>query len=185
MVWLRMALLVLGLGGSTAAAAAGACAPALDFHLRPLDGQEPVHLCQAHKGQVVLIVNTASKCAFTPQYEGLEAMYARYQARGFSVVGLPSNDFGNQEPGSEKRIKDFCRLTYSVRFPMYEKTHAARAKADPIYQYLGQATGEYPQWNFHKYLLDRQGRVVASFASHIPPDDPKLVQAVERELARD
>ncbi len=158
------------------------CSPALDFSIRSLNGSDPVRLCDRYQGDVVLIVNTASKCAFTPQYEGLEALHENYKARGLAVLGFPSNDFGGQEPGTEKQIQTFCRLTYGVKFPMFEKTHAAKPQADPLYRYLGEVAGEYPRWNFHKYLLDREGRLVGSFGSHVRPDDPKLVKAIEELL---
>jgi glutathione peroxidase len=158
------------------------CPSTLDFQLRPLGKTEPVDLCQLYQGKVVLVVNTASKCAFTPQYDGLEALYARFKDRGLVVLGFPSNDFGSQEPGSEKQITEFCRMTYGVQFPMFEKTHAAERNADPIYKILGDTAGEYSQWNFHKYLLDRQGRVVGSFRSQVKPNDPKLIQAIEGHL---
>jgi len=158
------------------------CPPALDFTLRSLDETRDVNLCQAYRGKVLLIVNTASKCAFTPQYEGLEDLYARYREQGLVVLGFPSNDFANQEPGSETQIKRFCRLTYGVQFPMFAKTRVRAANADPLYRYLGQAAGEFPAWNFHKYLLDRQGNVTASYASHIRPDAPALITQIERLL---
>ncbi|MCU0767139.1 MAG: glutathione peroxidase [Gammaproteobacteria bacterium] len=158
------------------------CPPTLDFTLRPLGSNEPERLCDRHAGKVVLIVNTASKCGFTPQFEGLEALHARYHARGFAVLGMPSNDFGAQDPGTEAQIQDFCRLTYGVQFPMYEKTRAAQPAASPLYRALGELAGEYPRWNFHKYLLDRQGRLVGSFPSAVEPDDPRLVRAIEEVL---
>ncbi len=161
---------------------ASTCPKTLDFEMRPLNGGEPVNLCDAYLGKVVLMVNTASYCAFTPQYEGLEALYERYKDRGFVVLGFPSNDFGGQEPGTEKQIKDFCRLTYGVQFPMYQKMHAARDRADPLYRVLGELAGEYPRWNFHKYLLDREGRLVASFPSAVRPEGARLVEAIESQL---
>lgn len=164
------------------AAAPPACAPTLDFHLRPLAGEGTTHLCEAHAGKVVLIVNTASKCGYTHQYEGLEALYRRYQDRGLVVIGLPSNDFGAQEPGSEQEIQRFCRLTYSVEFPMYEKVHVAREQAHPLIRALAEATGDYPQWNFHKYLLDRSGRVVASWPSKVEPLSDAVVKRIEELL---
>jgi glutathione peroxidase len=153
------------------AAAEPGCPAPLDFRVRPLTGATPVDLCEAFRGKVVLVVNTASKCAFTAQYEGLENLYSRYRERGLVVAGFPSNDFGNQEPGSEKQVRDFCRLTYGVQFPMFAKTRVVGASADPFYQYLARATGEAPRWNFHKYLLDRDGRVVASLPSQVGPND--------------
>ena len=158
------------------------CPEALNFEVRPLLGEEPVSLCEAYRGKVVLVVNTASKCAFTSQYEGLEAMYAKYKDRGLVVLGFPSNDFGNQEPGSEKQIQTFCRMTYGVQFPMFAKTQVREGAADPLYQHLGEVSGEYPRWNFHKYLLDRDGRLIGSYQSQVAPDDPRLVSAVEAAL---
>lgn len=166
-----------------AAETASACAPALDFRVEPLGGGEPVHLCEAYADKVVLIVNTASKCAFTDQYAGLEAMYDRYRDQGLVVLGFPSNDFGNQEPGDADQIRDFCRLTYSVEFPMFAKTHVRGDRAHPLYRHLAATAGDYPQWNFHKYLIGRDGRLVASFASHVPPQSSALAEAVRGALA--
>lgn len=162
--------------------ALAACPATLDYRMRPLGQHEPVDLCQLYAGKVVLVVNTASKCGYTPQFDGLEALYDRYRDRGLVVLGFPSEDFGKQEFADEAQIQSFCRLTYGVRFPMFEKTHAARDQADPIYRRLGELAGEYPQWNFHKYLLDRQGRLVGSYRSHVGPDDPGLVKAIEELL---
>lgn len=172
---------VIALLGS-AAAAAEECPAALDFYQRPLLGDKPVHLCEEFRGSVVLVVNTASKCAYTPQYEGLEEIYASYRERGLVVAGFPSNDFGAQEPGSEKQVQDFCRLTYGVQFPMFAKTRVLGPDAEPFYQYLAGVTGDTPRWNFHKYLLDRQGRVVASFPSQVGPQDERLITAIEALL---
>lgn len=158
------------------------CPVNLDYQLRPLGEEKRVHLCEEYRGKAVLIVNTASKCGYTNQYEGLEAMYDRLKDQGLVVLGFPSNDFGSQEPGTEKQIQSFCRLTYGVRFPMFEKTHASKAKADPLYRRLGELAGEYPQWNFHKYLLNREGELVGSFRSHISPSNPQLVKAIEDVL---
>ena len=166
-----------------ATAPAMACPELLDDSYRPLAGKEPVRLCDRFAGQVLLVVNTASKCGFTPQYEGLEAMHQQSSGRGFAVVGFPSNDFKGQEPGSEAEIRDFCTLTYGVRFPMFEKVHVVGDEAAPIYRRLAAATGEAPGWNFHKYLVDREGKVVASFGSRTAPDDPALVARVEELLA--
>jgi glutathione peroxidase len=141
-----------------------------------------VNLKEAYGGKVVLIVNTASKCAFTGQYEGLEELYARYRDRGLVVLGFPSNDFGGQEPGSEAQIKDFCRLTYSVKFPMFAKTEVKKGKADPLFTALAESAGRYPKWNFHKYLLDREGRVVDNYLSFTSPQSATIVDAVEKLL---
>lgn len=158
------------------------CPPALDFEFRTLAGSERVDLCQSYLGKVVLLVNTASRCAFTPQYDGLEAVYRRYRDRGLVVLGFPSNDFGAQEPGSEKQVQDFCRLTYGVDFPMFAKTHVGEGRADPLYRTLAELAGEYPRWNFHKYLLDRQGRLVGSYSSFVAPDSRELLDAIESLL---
>ncbi|WP_034210940.1 glutathione peroxidase [Arenimonas metalli] len=155
----------------------------LDRSFRQLAGKETVNLQEAYGGQVLLVVNTASKCGFTPQYEGLEAMYAKYKEQGFAVLGFPSNDFMGQEPGSEEEIQEFCTLTYGVKFPMFEKVQVRGSGATPLYAELAAATGEAPGWNFHKYLIDREGKVVASFGSRTKPDDPKLVAEIEKLLA--
>lgn len=158
------------------------CPAALNFEVKALAEDKTVNLCQEYHGKVVLIVNTASKCGFTPQYDGLEALYSRYRDRGLAVIGFPSNDFGQQEPGSEEQIKDFCRMTYGVKFPIYQKTRVRVDNADPIYRTLAAQANEYPAWNFHKYLLDRSGKVVGSFKSRVTPDSPELVQAIEALL---
>lgn len=175
---LLLALYVLPVGATRA----GDCAPALDFSKRPLSGGEPVRLCDQFRGRVLLVVNTASKCGFTPQYEGLEALYETYRERGLSVVGFPSNDFGGQEPGTEQQIQQFCRLTYGVNFPMFGKTRVVGPDADPFYRHLAERTGQSPGWNFHKYLIDRQGRVVASYASRVEPQSRELIRAIEELL---
>lgn len=158
------------------------CGPLLNHDVKRLVSGETVNLCDAYAGKVVLVVNTASKCAFTPQYEGLEELYRSYKDRGLAVLGFPSNDFGRQEPGTEKQIQNFCRLTYGVQFPMFAKTRAAKANADPLYRSLGEAAGRYPQWNFHKYLLDRDGRLVADFPSRTRPTSKQVVNAIEALL---
>lgn len=156
------------------------CPSTLNHTVRQLNGDKQINLCQAYKGKVVLIVNTASKCGFTGQYADLEALYAKYQARGLVVLGFPSNDFANQEPGSEKEVQHFCRLTYGVKFPMFAKTHVKKANADPVYQTLGQLSGTYPKWNFYKYLLDRKGNIADVSWSLSNPS--KLRKRIERLL---
>jgi glutathione peroxidase len=150
---------------------------------RPLAGEGQVNLQKTYGGRVLLIVNTASKCGNTPQYEGLEALHAKYKDRGFAVLGFPSNDFLGQEPGDEKKIKEFCTLTYGVKFPMFEKVHVKGNDATPLYISLKSATGDEPDWNFHKFLIDRNGKVVASYKARTKPDDPKLVADIQRMLA--
>lgn len=180
---------IISLEGLTAAGDAFAadntdnsCPITLDFTKRALASDQAVNLCQEYLGKVVVVVNTASKCGYTPQYDGLEALYRKYKDKGLVVLGFPSNDFGGQEPGNEKQIQSFCRLTYGVEFPMFEKTHAAKANADPLYRTLGDMAGEYPQWNFHKYVLDRQGRLIASYNSRIEPQSKTLIETIERLL---
>jgi glutathione peroxidase len=155
----------------------------LDQNYRRLAGQEVVNLRSEYAGNVLLVVNTASKCGFTPQYEALEALQAKYHDRGFDVLGFPSNDFLGQEPGSEKQIQDFCILTYGVKFPMFEKVHVRGNDATALFKALKAATGEGPAWNFHKYLIDRDGNVVASYGSRTKPDNPALVAKIESLIA--
>ena len=171
--------LLLGLAWGRPAAAG----ELLDLEYRRLASEESVNLAEAYAGQVLLVVNTASKCGNTPQYEGLEAMYEHYRGQGFAVLGFPSNDFMGQEPGNEEQIREFCTLTYGVKFPMFEKVQVRGEGATTLYRQLAEATGESPGWNFHKYLIDRQGRVVASFGHRVQPDDPVLVAAIEQQLA--
>lgn len=167
---------------TSTAAPAAACPPLLDRRFDRLQDEKPQSLCQ-YAGKVLLVVNTASYCGFTPQYEGLEALHAKYAARGLVVLGFPSNDFGQQEPGDGKQIADFCFNTYGVRFPMFSKTVVKGPQANPLYLELARATGSEPGWNFHKYLIDRQGRPVASFKSDVTPTSAPLVAAIERALA--
>lgn len=159
----------------------GACPAVLNYTFNRLQTGKPESLCQ-FRGKVLLVVNTASYCGYTHQYEGLEALYRRYKSRGLVVVGFPSNDFGEQEPGSNHEIAEFCRLTYGVEFPMFEKTSVTSLKTNPLYATLLAHTGQAPQWNFHKYLVDRNGNRVESFGSKVEPDDRALVTALEKLL---
>ncbi len=158
--------------------------PLLDQNFRPLAGKTPVNLQKAYRGDVLLVVNTASKCGFTPQFDGLEALHNKLKARGFAVLGFPSNDFRGQDPGTEKEIKEFCRLTYGVKFPMFEKTSVIGDQASPFYKELTATTGVAPGWNFHKYLIDRNGNVVANFGSRVKPDDADMLAQIEKLLAQ-
>ena len=158
------------------------CPALLHYTFNKLQTGQPQSLCQ-FQGKVLLIVNTASYCAYTQQYEGLEAMYRKYRNRGLVVVGFPSNDFGKQEPGSNQQIAEFCRTTYGVEFPMFEKSSVAKLAANPLYMELAAKTGAAPQWNFHKYVVDRNGTPIASFASDVTPESPQLVELIERLLA--
>nr|CBA30218.1 Glutathione peroxidase [Curvibacter putative symbiont of Hydra magnipapillata] len=146
-----------------------------------LQDDKPQDLCQ-YRGKVALVVNTASYCGFTSQYEGLEKVYARYQAQGLVVLGFPSNDFGQQEPGNSKQIADFCFNTYGVKFPMFAKTSVTGNAANPLFRELAQQTGSTPRWNFHKYLVDRQGKVVGAFLSETTPEDARLIAAIQKAL---
>ena len=167
---------------ATATAAPAACPAILKQTFNRLQDEAPQNLCQ-YAGKVVLVVNTASYCGFTNQYEGLEALYAKYGSKGLVVLGFPSNDFGKQEPGNSKEIADFCYNTYGVKFPMFAKSVVSGPAPNPLYADLIKQTGKTPAWNFHKYLIDRHGKVVESFPSKVTPDDKKLVGAVEKALA--
>jgi glutathione peroxidase len=165
----------------TGAATPKACPAILQHSFNRLQDEAPQNLCQ-YAGKVLLVVNTASFCGYTGQYEGLEALHAKYSTKGLVVLGFPSNDFGEQEPGSAKEIADFCFNTYGVKFPMFSKSVVKGAQANPLYAALAKATGQSPGWNFHKYLIDRNGKVVASFASKVEPDSLPLVSAIEKAL---
>jgi glutathione peroxidase len=162
-------------------AAAGTCPALLDRTLPDLMDQ-PQSLCQ-YAGKVVLVVNTASQCGYTPQYEGLEKLYRKYKDRGLVVIGFPSNDFGGQEPGSNKDIASFCQLNYGVSFPMFAKTSVSGAQANPLFVRLAESTGTAPRWNFHKYVVNRTGERVVSFNTAVAPDDKRLVGEIEKQLA--
>lgn len=161
---------------------AAECSPLLNFERKSLLSKQPVNLCSAYQGKVILVVNTASKCGFTYQYEGLEALYRKYKARGLVVLGFPSNDFANQEPGTDAEISNFCKSTYGVEFPMFEKTVVAKGTNDPFYQALARQAKEFPRWNFHKYLIDREGRLVGSFGSRVEPQSQEITRAIEKLL---
>ncbi len=160
------------------------CPPLLDVKVRALATEKTIHLCERYAGKVLLVVNTASKCGFTDQYEGLEKLYEKYRGSGLVVLGFPSNDFLNQEPGTERQIQDFCRLTYGVEFPMFEKTRVKAPDPHPFYESLARETGKRPRWNFHKYLIARDGKVAGSYGSTVTPQDREFVQAIEVELAK-
>jgi glutathione peroxidase len=176
--------ILLALLTSTISFSAFACDPALlDQDFRRLASEEEVNLCEAYSGKVLLVVNTASKCGNTPQYDGLEDLYEKYGSDGLVVLGFPSNDFLGQEPGSEDQIEEFCRLTYGVEFPMFEKTTVKGSDAHPFYAELADEAGTYPTWNFHKYLIGRNGEVIAEFSPRTKPENKELVAAVEMALA--
>lgn len=158
------------------------CPETLNFDKEMLAEDSVINLCKTYKGKVVMIVNTASYCGFTSQYKSLESLYEKYKDKGFVVLGFPSNDFGSQEPGSEEQIKEFCDRTYKVKFPMFEKTRVAKGTDDPLYNKLAGIAGEYPQWNFHKYLLDRDGKLIESIASRVDPTTPAVINKIESLL---
>lgn len=159
----------------------GAVTSFYDLNPMSLDGK-PGNLAQ-YRGTVSLVVNVASYCGYTPQYEGLEKLHRELKSKGFNVLGFPSNDFGEQEPGTAQEIATFCKLTYDVTFPMFEKVVTRNGRAQsPVYTFLG-ASGKLPAWNFSKYVIDKQGRVVAFFPSDITPEDPALRLAITKALA--
>jgi glutathione peroxidase len=158
------------------------CPVVLKHTFNRLQDEAPQDLCQ-YTGKVVLVVNTASYCGFTKQYEGLEALYKKYSSRGLVVLGFPSNDFGKQEPGSSKEIADFCFNTYGVKFPMFAKSSVVGPNANALHASLTRQTGHEPKWNFTKYLIDRNGKVVEYFPSKVTPDDVQLVGKIEQALA--
>lgn len=158
---------------------------AYDYGFTTLVDDKPMPLAQ-YRGKVLLVVNTASECGFTPQYRGLETLYERYRERGLVVVGVPSNDFGGQEPASGEKIADFCRLNYGASFPMTSKVHVKGDGAHPFYRWAREHFGVMgrPKWNFHKYLVDRNGELVDYFHSTTKPESPRLLKAIEALLER-
>lgn len=162
-------------------ASTNACPAVLSRSFNRLQDEAPQSLCQ-YAGKAILVVNTASFCGFTKQYEGLEALYRDYKDKGLVVLGFPSNDFGKQEPGTDKEIADFCTNTYAVKFPMFSKSTVIGSGRNPLYTDLAKATGQSPQWNFHKYLIDRTGKAVQSFGSDVTPQSKQLVSAIEKIL---
>jgi len=178
-------LTVISACGATAAAAQEATAPAcpaiLQHTFPRLQDEKPQALCQ-YAGKVVLVVNTASFCGFTPQYKGLEALDQKYRSRGLVVLGFPSNDFA-QESGSNKEIADFCESTFGVKFPMFTKSSVRGSDANPLFKELAQVSGTTPKWNFYKYLIARDGKVVESYSSLTTPDDRGFIRDVEKQLA--
>jgi glutathione peroxidase len=164
------------------AIATAACPPLLD-HKLPTLMEDAASLCR-YQGKVLLVVNTASECGYTPQYDGLEKLHRRYKDKGLVVIGFPSNDFGGQEPGSNKDIAKFCQINYGVTFQMFGKSSVAKGAVNPFYERLAQVSGSRPRWNFHKYLVDRKGEKVLAYESTVTPNDPKLVREIERLLAQ-
>ncbi len=154
-----------------------------DLKTETLVGNKPADL-GAYRGKVTLVVNVASYCGYTPQYAGLEKLHRELAPKGFAVLGFPSNDFGEQEPGSAQQIAEFCRLTYDVTFPMFSKVVTrAGAGQSPIYQFLGRSSS-LPAWNFGKYLIGKNGQVLGFFPSDVTPESPRLREAIAEALAR-
>lgn len=155
-----------------------------DFELKTLRGQ-PLPLA-AHKGKAVLVVNTASKCGFTPQYKELEAIWQKYRDEGLLVIGVPSNDFAGQEPGNAEEIEQFCEINFGVDFPLTEKVHVTGADAHPLFKWLGAQGGilSKPRWNFYKYVIGRDGKLVDWFASTTAPGSAKVEKAIKKALGK-
>ena len=160
--------------------APAACPALLQHSANRLQDDKPQALCQ-YAGKVLLVVNTASYCGYTPQYEGLEALHAKYAARGLVVMGFPSNDF-NQEATDAKKIAELCFNTYGVKFPMFASSSVKGPSANPLFAQLTQATGQAPAWNFNKYLVGRDGKPIAHFGSAATPDSAALASAIEKAL---
>ena len=167
---------------SAAPAFPASCPPLLHQNFDRLQDEKPQSLCQ-YAGKVLLVVNTASFCGFTRQYEGLEALDRKYRARGLVVLGFPSNDFA-QETGSNKEVADFCENTFGVKFPMFVKSAVRGSDANPLFKELARQTGTTPKWNFYKYLVGRDGKVVAAYSSLTAPDDRELLGALQKQLAQ-
>ena len=180
-----LALLAHPASAQTPAAVPDAACPPLLRHTLPrLQDEKPVNLCQ-HAGKVVLVVNTASYCGYTGQYKGLEALHSQYGPQGLVVLGFPSNDFGQQEPGNGQAIADFCENTFGVKFPMFAKSSVAPGPGrslNPLFVALAQKSGSAPKWNFHKYLVSRDGRQVIAHASAVDPKDPVFLKDLEKLL---
>ncbi len=157
------------------------CPSLLNHHFMTLQG-EKLEFCQ-FSGKVLLVVNTASYCGYTKQYAGLQALHDRYKERGLVVVGFPANDFGKQEPGTNTEVADFCERTFKVKFPMMAKSSVVEGNTNPLYAALAKATGQRPKWNFHKYLIGRDGVAAGSYASAVAPESPELIVAIEKLLA--
>ena len=151
-----------------------------EFTLNSINGT-PAPMAQ-YKGKAILFVNVASQCGYTPQYKGLEALYRKFRDRGFVVVGVPSNDFGGQEPGSNDEIQTFCKRNFDVTFPLMQKISVQGREAAPLYQFLTSRSGREIQWNFTKILVDRDGKVIGRFEPNVDPESPELVNAIERAL---
>lgn len=164
-------------------AMASECAAPLKHLKRKLNSQETVNLCAEFGNKAVLIVNTASYCGFTPQFEGLEALYSEYKDKGLVVLGFPSHDF-NQEDKDEAKTAELCELTYGVKFPMFEPLHVRGDDADPLFRQLAKAAGTEPKWNFYKYLIDSNGKTITSYTSYTKPQDQDFISEINKALPK-
>jgi glutathione peroxidase len=181
---LRPASLVFGALLLSSLSSMAACPTLLQQTLPRLQDEKPVNLCE-FAGKVVVVVNTASRCGYTPQYKALEALNDRYRSRGLVVLGFPANNFGGQEPGSNAEIAEFCENQFAVHFPMFAKSSVlktAKAPVNPLFEALSTRTGQSPKWNFHKYIVDRRGDIVISHDSEVDPLDPIFLKDIERLL---
>src|SRR4051812_7150027 len=177
-------LAVLALLGCLGVVTARSAQKLTDIPLKDINGKDTS--LKAYEGKVLLIVNVASKCGYTPQYKSLEAVYEKYKDKGFEVLGFPCNDFGSQEPGSNDEIKEFCSSKYSVTFPMFDKLHVKGAQQHPLYTALSGKDAPYPgdvKWNFGKFLIGRDGKILKRFDSAAKPDSAEVTQAIESALA--
>ena len=168
--------------GAAAPLAAAECPDWMQRDMRVLRSEKTRNLCEAYGGKALLVVNTASECGFTPQFEGLEALYQQYRDKGLAVAGFPSDDFF-QEKDDEKETADVCYVNYGVTFDMYAPVAVRGSDADPLFKVLAEQGGGAPKWNFYKYVVGRDGKVVAMFNSRVKPDDPKLLEAIDKALA--
>lgn len=174
-------LITLFAGAMLMSASLSAASSVHEFSPKSIDGKTAP--LSAYKGKVLLIVNVASKCGYTPQYTGLEGLYKKYKDQGLVVIGFPANNFGGQEPGSDEEIKQFCSRTYNVTFPMYSKVSAKGSDVAPLYQFLTQGSGDV-KWNFTKFLVDGNGKVIGRFEPGVAPESPELNAAIEKALKK-
>ena len=180
LLWVGGAAMAPAHAATDAVKATPGCAPLLQHNFLRLQDEKPQSLCQ-YSGKVLVVVNTASFCGFTSQYAGLEALHARYKDKGLVVLGFPSNDF-SQETGSNKEIAEFCENTFGVKFPMFAKSSVTGKTANPLYKQLIDKTGSPPRWNFHKYVVARDGQSVSSFKTAVNPKDPAFIREIEKQL---
>jgi glutathione peroxidase len=180
-LWIA-AFLSLALGVASSAGASESCAPLLNFSAKTIDGREIIDFCKSYRNQVVLVVNTASQCGYTGQLKGLESLYQAYRGQGFMVLGFPSNDF-RQEHDNASETERVARKEYGATFPLFERSAVSGDAASPFFQALAKESGVTPQWNFQKYLIGRNGKIIKVYPSNVGPDDPLFRIALEAALA--